>query len=1444
MAEFRIDQTGGAGAGVAGQSRFDLVPGVAVTLVATAPVGAGVSYAWEIIDAVNTTGTLSALTGTSVTIAAPGITQNSGFRVRLTADDNGNVTTVDRVFGVRSTYAGIRPPLFGEQAPATQRLGSNVPDLSTDNALYANLSGRGAPGQNPFGWREWGWELTQALEQVTDNLANLPPPPVSGNVFVYDSAATPVDNLYNSWAALYADAVLRESSVVIELRSDLTIPAGNYAMPPVIFRSTEFVSPGQAPTLTFDSAILTASSFGFERLDLEVTATTAASPLVCPSGFILLDFVNTNATPPGAAALLDVGPSDSVLVRAHGANIGPGSVFANLGANAVLFLYADDFISFDDGCFTGAASSALYLTANTASAGFGTIPQTMSLFAGTYSPYFLSRASNTFFDNGVVAPPLKGPSIPSIQDALDALKTLAYGNSFVVFSPSNPAPARNVYTTWADLHAAVSLLPWWARRVRVDNTYAVPTVAAGYWDVSFWQFVGPSSMADKLEYDAGGVTFALNTGVGLPLVPTLSFENLWTDYNGTSALITATTPVEIRAKDAEISVSGAGPFVDSTDVIVVRAKRSSFDSSGAISVFSSMIVTEMYAESTYIEAGCFGGAAATVQHDNAGNTVVPQTYLGAPLSEVRNTYAYYMFYDDSVPTLGATNVQDAIDALKTLAMYPTVGPVIWRDGAITQGNVFGSWSALYTYLSAAPAGQREVIVDNTLTTFPQIPAGTWNLSHWKIRGAIEWVPYLQINNGAYFTFDYNAGLTLENLWTNVLATTAPTITKAADSGIFKLTVIGGWIDVSGGTEPFFDGTSGTGNVNITIDNARLIGAQGVDSPDVPVLKFGASVIYNELILDRYADVYNPYALWSTDGNVTTKILSAAVNLPVQANYTSATYVNQELAYQVAYDDTLVNPLLSATDVQGAIDALKGLTTDKVPTTRTVSTTAPLAGGGALSGNLTLSITAATSSAAGSMSAADKTKLDGITAGAAVASVSGTAPITSSGGTTPAIGISAATTLAAGSMSASDKSKLDGIGSGATVASVGSGSTAISIGGTASVPTVAVAQDAAQGTTSTRKIATTTPSGIGGAAAAGTSTQAAAADHVHVLHETGGADLTLGAISDGQLLARSGTTIAGVVPGITSSTATRNNLRLANAYVASIGAVTLRAIAWNGSVYCAVGASGQCYTSPDGITWTSRSMGDSNTHTDIVWASSLGLFVAVGDGTSNAQGVVKTSPDGITWTSRVSAAAPPTNYSVAWSGSLLVTVGTSPISPTTSTIRTSPDGINWTQRTSSASVSLFAVVWNPVAGLFVAVGSTGTIVTSPDGITWTTRTSGTANNLYGLAVNPSTGRMVAVGATGTFITSSDGINWSATDTLYNAGTSNYALVTYGDGLFLVGPFNTGTGYWVSTDGIRWSSRIMSTGLTFGNALGGQRNCIFANNKWLWVGNGATYSDTVS
>lgn len=72
---------------------------------------------------------------------------------------------------------------------------------------------------------------------------------------------------------------------------------------------------------------------------------------------------------------------------------------------------------------------------------------------------------------------------------------------------------------------------------------------------------------------------------------------------------------------------------------------------------------------------------------------------------------------------------------------------------------------------------------------------------------------------------------------------------------------------------------------------------------------------------------------------------------------------------------------------------------------------------------------------GAFANGDKTKLDGITAGAStgtITSVATTAPIT--GGTittTGTIGISAATTSAAGSMSGADKTKLDGIEASAT-----------------------------------------------------------------------------------------------------------------------------------------------------------------------------------------------------------------------------------------------------------------------------------------------------------------------------------------------------------------------------------------------------------------------------
>jgi len=123
----------------------------------------------------------------------------------------------------------------------------------------------------------------------------------------------------------------------------------------------------------------------------------------------------------------------------------------------------------------------------------------------------------------------------------------------------------------------------------------------------------------------------------------------------------------------------------------------------------------------------------------------------------------------------------------------------------------------------------------------------------------------------------------------------------------------------------------------------------------------------------------------------------------------------------------------------------------VPLTRVMNGTSPLrVNGGAsatLAADITLSILPASGSTAGTMSIADFNKLAGIGAGATVVSVSGVAPIVSSGGPTPAISITAATTLAAGSLSAADKTKLDSLTSGAAVASVGATAPITSTGGT-------------------------------------------------------------------------------------------------------------------------------------------------------------------------------------------------------------------------------------------------------------------------------------------------------------------------------------------------------------------------------------------------------------
>ena len=94
----------------------------------------------------------------------------------------------------------------------------------------------------------------------------------------------------------------------------------------------------------------------------------------------------------------------------------------------------------------------------------------------------------------------------------------------------------------------------------------------------------------------------------------------------------------------------------------------------------------------------------------------------------------------------------------------------------------------------------------------------------------------------------------------------------------------------------------------------------------------------------------------------------------------------------------------------------------------------------------------------------------------------------------------------------------------------------------------------------------------------------------------------------------------------------------------------------------------------------------------------GLFVAVAQ--SGAGNRVMTSPDGITWTTRTSA-ADNNWFSVTYGNGLFVAVA---VTGTGNRVMTSADGITWTTRTSAANNNWTSVTYGN--GLFVAVAQSG------------------------------------------------------------------------------------------------------------------------------------------
>jgi hypothetical protein len=239
--------------------------------------------------------------------------------------------------------------------------------------------------------------------------------------------------------------------------------------------------------------------------------------------------------------------------------------------------------------------------------------------------------------------------------------------------------------------------------------------------------------------------------------------------------------------------------------------------------------------------------------------------------------------------------------------------------------------------------------------------------------------------------------------------------------------------------------------------------------------------------------------------------------------------------------------------------------------------------------------------------------------------------------------------------------------------------------------------------------------------------------------------------------------------------------------------------WNGTIWVGVGSGTIATSSDGGITWIPRTASMFSEVRQVVWASSLGLWAAIGDGSTNVGGTfggcIATSTDGITWTTRMSNTTSTTfaNYGFAidWNGTTFIAGGGT--LSTGNSIATSTDGINWVGRGTTTATEVSLVYWSAALNLWIAnrgnADSSSLMTSTDNGVTWTFSAS-------------SGQRRSALG-------------WDGTR--FIAGSSQVSGLT------------------TSTDGTTWTATASSPVMNLSSGIG------YINGKWIVVGQG---TNTVS
>jgi hypothetical protein len=269
------------------------------------------------------------------------------------------------------------------------------------------------------------------------------------------------------------------------------------------------------------------------------------------------------------------------------------------------------------------------------------------------------------------------------------------------------------------------------------------------------------------------------------------------------------------------------------------------------------------------------------------------------------------------------------------------------------------------------------------------------------------------------------------------------------------------------------------------------------------------------------------------------------------------------------------------------------------------------------------------------------------------------------------------------------------------------------------------------------------------------------------------------------------------------------------------------VIFDGVEFLGVTSSSETVVSNDGVHWARGDTGFYTELTALLFDSTNGRYVAVGDIGINPLGTtyILTSTDGNTWAEHASAQTLDLNAVTHGLGTF-VTVGAN------ESINTSPDGVIWTVHIRSLRpVGLNAVTFG--AGEFMAVGDgvlssiNATAYRSFDGVNWAAMNMPTTNPLHGVAKGPgnvweAVGEAAAEGngTAGAVVLQSanQGASWSVNKMTF---TNPFHGIVYdevaGQYVAILGPATTDVTpadvIAISPDGLNWTFLYATTEIQF-------------------------------